>query len=638
MTKKASVVVLLLLTITLCYALDRAYTKGTDPRMLRNWVPSYIDELLGTGGPDAYGYRWIDSDTTGGPTYNWVDITSIGTQVTGLGDDNVVGPFSIGFEFPYYWYTVDHFWICSNGVISFSYSDLWIPHDEGATLIPNPALPNDLLLPLGGDLNFAFGRGEVYYYTNNVDSLIISFIDVPEWHYPGDTFGSHTFQVILYKGDSSITFQYGPQRGNFNYYTGATRACAIGIENVSGQVGLQYLYNNYPSENLYHDSLAILFYPPDTTFYQALDIGLVESGNELNRGFFLLVGEEYTPYMLVKNTGNTDIESYTAIFNIKKAIGTYVYSDTITGGPLVPGEIDTVYFTSWAPDTAITYDITSWVTCDGDMMPFNDSVRLDMRAISGPSWLTYMNDSTNITFSHWYGAGAGWGARFVPPAYPCVIESVGVIMGVAYGSADAVIMILDDNGENGMPGTILAQDTITVDDTANWYYLVPEDSVVIEDGAFYVGVIQLQDTVPYFGTDQTPPFSRQFLEYTGCWAFSRDKEVSDPCIKVKVTGPLGVEEMPSPLADPATEPSILSVSPSVARDRITVDFAVPTDGEVHIKLYNVAGQLAKTWNLGARKAGTFSENLNIHGLQGIYFLRVESSGCASAAKKVLLVR
>jgi hypothetical protein len=34
------------------------------------------------GGPDAFGYSWVDNDGGGGPTYEWIDITSIGTQVT----------------------------------------------------------------------------------------------------------------------------------------------------------------------------------------------------------------------------------------------------------------------------------------------------------------------------------------------------------------------------------------------------------------------------------------------------------------------------------------------------------------------------------------------------------------------------
>ena len=41
----------------------------------------------GTGGPDAYGYRWMDSDEVNGPTFSWHDITVEGWQEILENDD-----------------------------------------------------------------------------------------------------------------------------------------------------------------------------------------------------------------------------------------------------------------------------------------------------------------------------------------------------------------------------------------------------------------------------------------------------------------------------------------------------------------------------------------------------------------------
>ena len=224
--------------------------------------------------------------------------------------------------------------------------------------MPNSYEPNDVLAPLGGYLNFALGRGQVFYYTNNQDSLIVSFIDVPEWHYGTDTAGSHTFQLILYKGDSSITFQYGPQRGEFDYGSNIVPTTnAIGIENATGTIGLQYLLNNTPPENMYEDSLAILFYPPDTTYFQITDIMVVEAATEGSHGFIIAVRDTFTPYVIVRNCGNEDAGSYTAYLKIKKLPGAYVYSDSALGSPLAPAEEETLYFSPWIPQGAYTCEL-----------------------------------------------------------------------------------------------------------------------------------------------------------------------------------------------------------------------------------------------------------------------------------------
>ncbi|MBL7994424.1 fibronectin type III domain-containing protein, partial [bacterium] len=85
----------------------------------------YSNELSVTPQPraDAFGYTWKSSDEGGGPVFNWVDITGVGTPISGTGDDNSFGPFPIGFGFPYYNNNFSTFRIATNGFISFTSSD-----------------------------------------------------------------------------------------------------------------------------------------------------------------------------------------------------------------------------------------------------------------------------------------------------------------------------------------------------------------------------------------------------------------------------------------------------------------------------------------------------------------------------------
>lgn len=199
-----------------------------------------MEEQSWMGGADQFGYTWTDKNLQVGYDYSWIDIKDFGEEIGEAGDnDENYGFFSLGFSFPFYGSVFDSLRISTNGWISFTdtmnsiracYVNDSLPHFWG---------PYNLIAPFWDDLIFS-DSSEIYFYSNDSDSAIISFINLDHWI----TGGPYTFQTILNENGEMI-FQYDTLGDKLNSAT-------VGIQNWNGTEGLQIAYNqDYLEDSLW---------------------------------------------------------------------------------------------------------------------------------------------------------------------------------------------------------------------------------------------------------------------------------------------------------------------------------------------------------------------------------------------------
>jgi hypothetical protein len=214
------------------------------------WTPSYVqkqketvyeekgEELpksgiempFGSGGPDPFGYKWIDSDEPNGPSYTFTDISGSGAVVTLLptgtfdAKDEGMATINLPFNVSYYGAEYNQLQVNSNGFITFDISFF-------ANAFTNQGLPNfwdDLDGSAAGDI----------YYQHNANQFIIQW---DNWgHYPSGT-QNMKFQVVLFANSSKIWLVYEniDDQGSSSF----------GIENADGTVGLEIAFDQIYAHN-----------------------------------------------------------------------------------------------------------------------------------------------------------------------------------------------------------------------------------------------------------------------------------------------------------------------------------------------------------------------------------------------------
>ena len=489
-----------------------------------------------SGGPDTYGYIWRNSNDAQGPTYNWIDITTSGTQVVGLTDDNSVPFITMSQPFHYYWADYTNLKIGSNG---------WLSFDN----IPNiahcfPTLPtaggagDNILAPFMSDLIFNVGAGEVWYYDDVAnDQFIVSYINAPWWsaNAPG-YIGSNTFQVILSSADSSITYQYQTvDPANFNNTAGCLADLEIGIENMTGNIGLEVYNDIVPANNL-----AIRFEYPDVVTFQVQDPAPSWSQTTGNNGSFVSTTEVFSKDVAIENFGNTDVTTdiivVTEVLNLSM---NSLWSQTDTISTLAAGQIQTIGYSAIGPFPAGQYFMRTTTTNVNDLNPGNNVVSTELEVVdlsTNPVLMTYATQTAAINSVSW-SSGGGAGAYFVPASYPMTVDSVQLFIMNAGVPADYTVTILDDDGVNGMPGTILASELMVNGTFATnaWVTTAFSSPVTISSGGFYVGWEAPTPSSVSLGIETTGAISRNSLEYLGSWEVYRENNTTELLINAFLT-------------------------------------------------------------------------------------------------------
>ena len=107
------------------------------------------------GGPDKFGYRYIDSHERSGPGFGWIhDVPANGRQADVSDLENNLGiKLRIGFPFNFYGVDYENIHIGGNGFITFSSIDCGGDnHVYRGESFPDSGKPNNIIAPFWSHL------------------------------------------------------------------------------------------------------------------------------------------------------------------------------------------------------------------------------------------------------------------------------------------------------------------------------------------------------------------------------------------------------------------------------------------------------------------------------------------------------
>lgn len=609
-------------------------------RMIILMIP--LAYAIGQNPRDAWNYTYYRSTDPGGPVYNWIDITSTGTVVTGLTDDNHVGPFTMGFSFPYYWYDFNTFQVGANGYIT--------PGNQTSNFsppfssFPNVAAPNDLMAALAGDLVFSGqpgAQGTCYYWTNDIDSLVVSYIGVTEWEATIDTSATHTFQIILVKGvsefDARIVFQYGEQSGSFSQPNNTT--LAIGWENQTGQIGLTYGFSATPPHAFMPvEGLAVKIVR-EPIVENWTDAALIGGFGAQNLSKALRPGVPTSVSAVVRNVLMLPFQDYYVTHEISKS-GQVVLADSVLcSDTLYPQQAAEIVFPNsfTALETGF-YVATFRINVEADEYPDNDVIVTEMNSIAletGASVELAVESDLDGGSLSWQNGDAIAVSMAVPQDSPPLrVDSVLVKCDSLGGLM--TVEIMEDS--DGTPGQVLASRTMTMTGGWNRISFVDSSAIIVSGGEEFFIAVGGNGALKY---ETAEPISYRLWAYHSNNGWNRHPYHRSRDVMVRAIVTPQVENHVKDSKGQASF-ALLQNRPNPFNPLTTIEYFLPRRDKVDLRIFNVLGQPVRQLVDGEENKGRHRvtwdgrDNLGRTVSTGVYVCRLRYGAAVKTAKMTLI--
>jgi len=529
----------------------------------------------GAGGPDAFGYRWADSDEPGGPAYSWIEISGTGTplDLTDDGEANIVCPF----PFTFYGVSATDMRVGNNGGIIFNATtgDVW----AGNSALAYNGIPPMMILPFWDDIDS--DSGNVYWEVQGTEpdrQLIVEWYNRP--HYSNT--GSGTFELVLYEGSNNILFQYADLdfgNASFNYGISAT----VGIQGDTVDANNWFLQYSYNTASL-HDNMAIKYtYHAPVHAFGTIDTTVIITSIPS----YSFAGITFCPadsmfYLVSQSTDSVyrldpDTWSWEAAFAATDPWGL---------------AWDGTYFwvSSISPNYVRQYTYAGTPT----------GYYCDVSGIGGSSWMGAMDyDGTYM----WQIAVGGSN----------MLYRLNLLTGVVVDTIPSVPWSTSQRACCWIPYT---SEFISGGWNTQQIYRLDTLGSVLDSAN--MGNLADFDLYDFVGVGEE------------LWGLAVQNDASNYIRKVwlGITRPAtGVVSGPSAPLGPANALMLAPNRPNPFRGSTRIDFQLPKAGKASLKVYNIQGQAVATLVDGDLSAGRHQVAFNARGLaNGIYLYRLEAGG------------
>ena len=226
------------------------------------------------------------------------------------------------------------------------------------------------------------------------------------------------------------------------------------------------------------------------------------------------------------------------------------------------------------------------------------------------------NTSTNATNGNFLAV------KFTPNSYPVDLYKAKFNI-VGSNGGIAFVNIWDDDGDEGMPGTLLLNNS-AIQLVPGWTEKdLYSSGITIEEGSFYVGWMESTNTPP-LGVDTDSPADYSMINNGAGWqAFSDyfDGALMIRCEVDSVNATAGIDDDLSPSVP--KEFGLKQNYPNPFNPTTTIAFDLAQSGKTTLKVYDLSGKEVMTLIDKNMNAGEYKFGLNASDLSsGMYIYRL----------------